>query len=59
MEIDKLGFYSNVTIMSLENKFGENMRKLEPSCTAVSVPWGTAIPETTWQYLVGRNKLAF
>ena len=35
------------------------MRKLEPSRTAVSMPWGTAIPETTRQYLVGKKTLHF
>ena len=34
------------------------MRKPEPFYTAVGMPWGIAIPDTIWQYLV-REKLAF
>lgn len=34
------------------------MRKPEPFHTAVGMPWGIAIPDTKWQYLV-REKLAF
>lgn len=34
------------------------MRKPEPFYPAVGLPWGRAIPDTIWQYLV-REKLAF